>query len=114
MNTATQVGQKILVRGVNWLGDAVMSMPAIQRLHEARPEASITLLTDEKLSELWSSHPAVSRVMGFRKGQGVLSVARLLREERFDVALIFPNSFRSALEAFLARIPVRVGYEGNV
>src|ERR1043165_8521459 len=114
MKSATQAGQKILVRGVNWLGDAVMSMAAVQRLHEALPQDSITLLTDEKLSELWSAQPAVSQVMGFRKGEGVLSVARRLRAERFDVALIFPNSFRSALEVFLAGIPVRVGYEGNM
>jgi heptosyltransferase-2 len=42
--------EKILVRGVNWLGDAVMSTPALLRLREAFPDAHITLLTPEKTS----------------------------------------------------------------
>ncbi|MEI7807604.1 MAG: hypothetical protein WCJ07_03860, partial [Verrucomicrobiota bacterium] len=49
----------ILVRGVNWLGDAVMTTPALLRLREIYPDARITLLCPEKLSELWLHHPAV-------------------------------------------------------
>ena len=50
--------ESILVRGVNWLGDAVMTTPALQRLREARPAARIVLLTPEKLAGLWPGHPA--------------------------------------------------------
>jgi heptosyltransferase-2 len=102
--------EKILVRGVNWLGDAVMSTPALMRLREAKPAARIVLLTPEKLLGLWSGHPAVDQVMTFASGQGVFSVARRVRREALSTALVFPNSPRSALEMFLARIPVRVGY----
>jgi heptosyltransferase-2 len=105
--------EKILVRGVNWLGDAVMSTPALQRLREAKPGAHVTLLTHEKLAELWREHPALDAVLTFAEGESVWSVGRRLRAERFDLALIFPNSPRTALEAFLARIPERIGYARN-
>jgi heptosyltransferase-2 len=101
--------EKILVRGVNWLGDAVMTTPALQRLREARPEAHVTLLAPAKLQGLWWRHPAVDAVLTFEAGESVLAVARKLRSEQFNTALVLPNSPRSALEVFLARIPRRVG-----
>jgi len=104
------VAEKILVRGVNWLGDAVMATPALQRLREAKPQAHITLLTPEKLADLWREHPSVDGVLAFAPGESVWNVARRLREEKFDTAIVFPNSPRSALEVFLAQIPRRVGY----
>jgi len=56
------VPENILVRGVNWLGDAVMTTPALLRLREAYPQARITLLTIDKLALLWHGHPAVDAV----------------------------------------------------
>ena len=101
--------ERILVRGVNWLGDAVMTTPALQRLREARPQAQITLLTPAKLAGLWQQHPGVDAVKTFADGESVFAIARRLRAERFDTALVLPNSPRSALETFLARIPRRIG-----
>jgi len=105
-----QAQERILVRGVNWLGDAVMTTPALLRLREARPEAFIALLTPSKLADLWRHHSAVDCVLPLQTGGGVFGVAHRLREHRFRTALILPNSPRSALESFLARIPRRVGY----
>ncbi len=102
--------RRILVRGVNWLGDAVMTTPALLRLREVRPDAHITLLTHAKLAELWRGHPAVDAVITFAEGEGVFTIAGRLRAEQFDTALVLPNSPRSALEVFLARIPQRIGY----
>jgi len=102
--------RRILVRGVNWLGDAVMTTPALLRLREKFPEAHITLLTPGKLGELWARHPAVDATMAFETGAGVFTVSRRLRAGGFDLALVFPNSPRSALETWLAGIPRRVGY----
>ena len=101
--------EKILVRGVNWLGDAVMTTPALQRLREAKPQAHITLHTHAKLADLWQHHPAVDAVMTFNDDDGVFAVGRKLRSENFSIALVLPNSPRSALEVFLARIPQRIG-----
>jgi len=105
--------RRLLVRGVNWLGDAVMTTPALLRLREALPETRITLLTHEKLADLWTHHPAVDSVLTFHSGENPLSIARRLRAEKFDAALILPNSARAALEASLARIPRRIGYAGG-
>src|SRR5258705_9683797 len=102
-------GEKILVRGVNWLGDAVMTTPALMRLREAHPSADITLLTPSKLAELWTSHPAIDAVMPVEPGETLFQTARRLREGRFDTAIVFPNSPRSALEVFFARVPERIG-----
>jgi heptosyltransferase-2 len=101
--------RRILVRGVNWLGDAVMTTPALLRLREAHPHAAIALLTPAKLADLWRGHPALDTVLTFEPGESPLSIARRLRAERFDTALILPNSPRSALESVLARIPQRIG-----
>jgi len=102
---------RVLVRGVNWLGDAVMTTPALQRLRERLPQTHITLLTARKLEDLWLGHPSVNQVMTFAAGQSIWSVAEQIRSAvPFDLALVLPNSPRSVLETWLARIPQRVGY----
>lgn len=109
LSPATAPGN-ILVRGVNWLGDAVMSTPALLRLRECFPAARIALLSPEKLADLWLQHPAVDAVYSIGPDEQPWHIGRQLRRERFDLGLILPNSPRSALELWLARVPVRVGY----
>jgi len=102
---------RLLVRGVNWLGDAVMTTPALQRLRQALPNTRITLLTQEKLGPLWSGQPLIDEVITFQRHEGLWGVARRLRAGGYDVGLALPNSHRSALELWLARIPRRVGLQ---
>jgi heptosyltransferase-2 len=101
---------RLLVRGVNWLGDAVMTTPALQRLRQRFPDAHITLFTDEKLVELWRNHPSLDEVLTFSRGENPWSVGRRLQAQKFDTALVLPNSIRSALEVWWARVPQRIGY----
>jgi lipopolysaccharide heptosyltransferase II len=101
---------RILVRSSNWLGDAVMSTSALQRLREAYATAHITLLSPRKLADLWLQHPSVDATLSFDESESVWQIARRLRAQRLDMALLLPNSPRSALEVFLARIPQRIGY----
>jgi lipopolysaccharide heptosyltransferase II len=101
---------RILVRSTNWLGDAVMTTPALLRLREKYADAHIALLTPEKLQDLWLQHPAVNEIIPFAQGENVFSVGRKLRAGKFDLALIFPNSPRSAIETWLAGIPQRIGH----
>src|SRR5271155_2975016 len=101
---------RILVRGTNWLGDAVMTTPALLRLREKFPAAHVALLTPEKLRELWLHHPAVNETIPFAPGENVFAIGKKLRAGKFDLALIFPNSPRAAIEVFLAGIPQRIGY----
>ena len=101
---------RILVRGVNWLGDAVMTTPALMRLREKYPRAAIFLLAPRKLADLWRRHPAINAAIFFEAEESVFSVGRRLRKGGFTHALVLPNSPRSALEPFLAGIPERIGY----
>lgn len=101
---------RVLVRGVNWLGDAVMTTPALLQLREALPGARIAMLTPSKLADLWRHHPAVDEVLPIAPGTSPWAVGRSLRAHGFEAALILPNSPRSALECLFARIPVRVGF----
>ncbi len=94
---------RILVRATNWIGDAVMTMPAVQRLRERERDAHITLLCPAKLHDLWRHNPYINEVIDV--GQ--------LRAHNYDVAIIFPNSFRSAWECWRAGIPTRVGFAGH-
>jgi len=102
--------EKILIRGVNWLGDAVMSVPALQRLRQAKPRARITLLAPEKLAGLWEGQSFLDDLLLFSPKDSLWKTARRLRERQFSTAVAFPNSLRSALELWLARIPQRAGY----
>ncbi len=102
--------RRILVRGTNWLGDAVMTTPALLRLREKFPDAHIALLTPAKLKDLWLHHPAVNETISFAPGESVFAVGKKSRAGKFDLALVLPNSTRSAIETWLAGIPQRIGY----
>jgi heptosyltransferase II len=102
--------RRILIRGVNWLGDAVMTTPALLRLREKFPDAHIALLTPGKLKDLWLNHPAIDEIISFAPDENVFSVGKKLRAKKFDLALVLPNSPRSGIEAWLAGIPQRIGY----
>ena len=102
--------RRILVRGVNWLGDAVMTTPALLRLRARFPAAHISLLGPAKLNDVWLHHPAVDEMIPFQAGEGIFSIAKKLRAGKFDLAMVLPNSPRSAMEVFFAGIPQRLGY----
>ena len=87
-----------------------MTTPALLRLREKFPGAHIALLTPEKLRDLWANHPAISETISFALDENVFSVGKKLRAGNFDLALVLPNSPRSALEVWLAGIPRRIGY----
>lgn len=102
--------EKILIRGVNWIGDAIMSMPAIAALRRCFPESRISLLTDEKLLDIWMKHREIDEVIVFKKTEGIFSVAKKLRERNFDLGITFPNSHRAAIEMWLGSVKQRIGY----
>lgn len=104
---------RLLLRSVNWLGDAVMTVPAIRAIRRTRPDLEITVSCQQKLVEFWEAVPEVDRVIALPKGIGVLGAARLYRPYHFDAALVFPNSLRMGLEMWYAGIPRRIGYPGH-
>jgi lipopolysaccharide heptosyltransferase II len=104
---------RILIRSSNWLGDAAMSVPAVRAIKIGRPDARVTIAAPEKIAPIWKLVPEVDAIIPLPTSR-LLSVVRLLqREASFDAAIVFPNSLRAALEAWLTRIPRRVGYRGH-
>jgi heptosyltransferase-2 len=103
---------RILIRSSNWLGDAVMTIPAVRAIKNGRPDAHVTIVAPEKIAALWEKVESVDAVIAISPRENVFSVARKLSGQ-FDAAILFPNSVRSALEVFLARVPRRAGYEAK-
>lgn len=105
---------KIVVRGTNWIGDAVMSVPAMRELRRTFPEAEIALHTYSWAEGIFRDADFLDQLIAFERSPSALKNAlvqgRRLRHEKFDLAILFPNSFESALAVRLAGIPSRFGY----
>ncbi len=106
--------ESVLIAGVNWLGDSVMSMPALQAYRRTHPQTKLVMLVKPRLAGLWRLHPAIDELWTVPAHLGgMLLAARRAGGERFQTAFILPHSFRSALVPFMARIPNRVGLPGH-
>jgi heptosyltransferase-2 len=106
---ALEPGRTLLVRGLNWLGDAVMGLPALGAL--ARAGIPMTILTRAATAALYESlSPAGGVVIEERGLAGRLRTLRRLKAGAHGGALLLPNSLSSALTALAALIPNRTGY----
>jgi lipopolysaccharide heptosyltransferase II len=104
---------RIVIRSSNWLGDAVMSVPAVRAIKNGRPDVHVTIAAPDKIAPMWKLIPEVDAIIALPE-TSLLSVVRLLgRQMPFDVAILFPNSLRVAIESWLSRIPRSVGYRGH-
>ena len=108
--TVCRLTGPVVVRSPNWLGDAIMALPAVRNLKTLLASEPLTVATPEKLAALWEACPFVDRVISLSQPKKLWTTARELRAEKFGTAVLLPNSLRSATEALLARIPQRVGY----
>jgi len=105
---------RVLVCGLNWLGDAVMSMPGLEALKREQPDVRITMLVKRKLAGLWALHADVEQVEVLpEQPLAMLGAARALGKRRFERAYVLPHSFRAALVPFVARVPNRIGPPGH-
>ncbi len=107
---------KLLVRATNWVGDAVMSIPALRLIRRLHPGAEITVLARSGVAELYGRENFTDRVLVYESpgrhtgAAGKLRLAARMRAGRFDCAILLQNAFDAALLAWLARIPRRIGY----
>ena len=108
--------ERVLVRATNWVGDVVMSTPALAGIRKSFPGARISLLVRPQLGELLLGNPAVDEIIhidkkGIHAGPtGLSSLVGELRKRRFTKAILLQNAFEAAFIAFLARVPERMGY----
>jgi len=100
---------RILVRAANWLGDVVLSLPALRALRARYPRAHLAVLARPGVADLYRRESCCDEVIACRKRR-TWRTARALRGQGFDCAILLPNSFDAALVAWLARIPRRIGY----
>ncbi len=104
----------ILICGVNWLGDACMSMPALQVFRSQQPDLKITMLTRPALKPLWELHPCIDSTIPLTPTlAGMRKATRLVKALDAQEAYIFPNSWRSALIPYFARVPHRIAQRGH-
>ena len=104
---------RILIRSSNWLGDAVMSVPAVRAIKNGRPDAQVTVAAPENIAPMWKLVPQVDTIIPLPNDSLLPVVSLLKRQRNFDVAILSPNSLRVALESWLTGIPRRVGYRGH-
>jgi len=108
---------RILIRATNWVGDAVMTLPAVEAVRENFPSSLITVLAKPWVAPIYEHHPAVDRVLVFDKRggaftdlKGMIKSVGLIRRNRFDLAILFQNAFEAALLAYLGGVGLRLGY----
>jgi len=106
----------ILIRGTNWVGDAVISIPAIKEVRRLFPEACISLLVRPWVRDIYAGAGFADEILdydkdGIHKGwNGFLRLVSGLKQRSFDCAILLQNAFEAALIAWAARIPQRIGY----
>lgn len=104
----------VLIVGLNWIGDCIMAMPAIQLLRNELPHSKLTILSRSGTADLWRMHPVIDDVLEYDKSNAaLLSTARMIKAGNFDCCYVLPNSTRSALMPALAGIPQRIGHPGR-
>jgi len=90
-----------------------MSVPAVRAIKNGRPDVHVTIAAPTKVAAMWKLIPEVDAIIPLPQAS-LRSVVRLVKQQMpFDVAIVFPNSLRVALETSLSGIPRRVGYRGH-
>ncbi|HEX6042881.1 MAG TPA: lipopolysaccharide heptosyltransferase II [Pyrinomonadaceae bacterium] len=109
--TAAEI-KRVVVRGTNWVGDSVMTVPALRALRRILPDASITLAIRPGAKGIFSEVDFIDDVLVYdrRNALSVFSQVREWRRREFDLAVLFQNAFEAALIPFLAGVPIRLGY----
>jgi heptosyltransferase II len=101
---------KILVRATNWIGDALMSLPALGAIRDRFPKAQIVILAKPWVADLYARQSFADEIIVYNL-QSSWSMGRELRSRKFDCAILLQNAFEAAWIAWLAKIPTRIGYK---
>jgi heptosyltransferase-2 len=104
--------KSVVVRGTNWVGDSVMTVPALRALRRVLPEAKITLVARPSAVGIFADADFVDEILIYKRKNlfSVVGQVREWRRRKFDLAVLFQNAFEAALIPFLAGVPLRLGY----
>ena len=108
--------ERLLIRSTNWIGDAIMTTPAVRAIRENFPQAEISLLAKPWVAPVFENSAHVDNIIIYKAGGrhgglwGKVRLARDLRRYHFDAAILLQNAFEAALITFLAGIPIRIGF----
>jgi heptosyltransferase II len=108
---------KLLIRATNWVGDAIMALPALQAVRAGFPEAVISILALPYVADIYRGQGVADELIEYdrkREHAGIRGGAKLaaaLKAKQFDQALLLQNAFDAAWIAWRARIPERIGYD---
>ncbi len=111
--------RNILIRGTNWIGDAIMTLPAIRAIRDTFPSARISVLAKPWVAEIFNICKDIDDVILFKSPgshsgiAGKLRLAKELNARRFDAAILLQNAIEAAIITRLAGIPVRCGYNSD-
>jgi len=111
--------ERILIRGTNWIGDVVMTLPAVAAIRKTWPQVKLSVLAKPWVAEVYRLSPDVDEVITFAEPDrhgGILGKWRLaseLRQGRFDAAILLQNAIEAAIITWLAGIPIRAGYNSD-
>ena len=109
--------QKILIRSTNWIGDAIMTTPAVRTIRQNFPEAHIAILAYPWVADVFNASPHIDEVILYQKNgehkgvKGLWKLGRQLAGHDFDLVILLQNAFKAALISVLAAIPARAGYK---
>ena len=104
--------KRIVVRTPTWVGDAVMSLPALSELRRIFPESHITLACNPGTADIFLESDVADDVLVAERGAfSVIKNAQAWRRNQFDLAVLFQNAFAAAVTAWIAGVPVRAGYK---
>jgi heptosyltransferase II len=104
--------KRVVVRGTNWVGDSVMTVPALRALRRVLPEAKITLVVRPNARGIFADSDFIDDLLIYDRQSAfsIISQVREWRKRQFDLAVLFQNAFEAALIPFLASVPIRLGY----
>ena len=108
---------KILIRGTNWIGDAILTLPAVASIRATYPKAHLAILVKSLVADVYSLFSDADEIIIYEKKfdtpTGVLRLARRLKKEKFDLAILLQNAIEAAIIALAAGIPLRAGYDSD-
>jgi heptosyltransferase II len=105
---------KVLIRGTNWIGDAVLTIPAIEAIRATYPQAHIAILAKPWVADIYKLFSSINEVIIYEKKYdnvwGVFRLAQWLKKRKFDLTILLQNAIEAAIISCAAGIPLRAGY----